>query len=177
MAFQFSRIKAQQWLLILMAALTLSACGFHLRGAADLPFKTIYLDLPRHSPLGVELTRYLKVNHAEVVSTQAEAEVILQVLADTREKKILTLTTSGQVSQYSLYQRFTFQVKDKQGMVEIAPATIVLKRDITYDSNAELAKQAEEALLYRDMQSDLVQQIIRRLSASRPNASSALIGE
>jgi LPS-assembly lipoprotein len=177
MAFQFSRIKAQQWLLILLAALTLSACGFHLRGPANLPFKTIYIDLPSNSALTVELKRYLHVSDAEVVNSAAEAETVLQVLANTRDQKILTLTTSGQVSQYSLFLNFTFQLKDNKGAIIIPPATIVLKRDVTYNSNQALAKEAEIALLYRDMQSDLVQQIIRRLAASRPNAGSALIGE
>jgi LPS-assembly lipoprotein len=70
------------------------------------------------------------------------------------------------VREYALFQRFTFSVTDAKGVV-IPPTAITLRRVITYDENQELAKQAEEALLYRDMQSDLVQQILRRLAASK----------
>ena len=152
---------------MLLAAVMLSACGFHLRGPANLPFKTIYLDFSGNSSLGTELKRYIRASGVTILDDPAEAEAVLQVLADTREKKILTLNTNGRVREYSLYQRFSFLVKKPDGKVTIAPTEIVLRRDITYDENQALAKQAEEALLYRDMQTDLVQQILRRLSASK----------
>ncbi|WP_050477556.1 LPS assembly lipoprotein LptE [Herbaspirillum rhizosphaerae] len=169
MPFQLHRRKALQWFLMLLAAGMLSACGFHMRGPAQLPFKSIYLGFSGNSSLGTELKRYIRASGVQVTDSATEAEAILQVLADTREKKILSLNTNGQVREYSLYQRFSFLVKDQAGKVLIAPASIVLKRDITYDANQELAKQAEEALLYRDMQTDLVQQILRRLSATKTN--------
>lgn len=167
MPFQLHQRKVLQWFLMLLAAVMLSACGFHMRGPANLPFKTIYLGFADNSQLGTELRRYIRASGVEVVSDKAEAEAVLQVIADTREKKILTLNTNGRVREYSLYQRFSFLVRDNKGAILIPPANITLKRDITYDENQELAKQAEEALLYRDMQSDLVQQILRRLSASK----------
>ncbi|WP_034295324.1 LPS assembly lipoprotein LptE [Herbaspirillum sp. RV1423] len=169
MPFQLRQRQTLQWILMLLAAFTLSACGFHLRGPANLPFKTIYLGFSGNSPLGTELKRYIRASGVEVLDSPTDAEAVLQVLADTRERKILTLNTDGRVREYSLYQRFSFQVKNNKGAIIIAPASIVLKRDITYDENQELAKQAEEVLLYRDMQSDLVQQILRRLSARKTN--------
>lgn len=178
MSFQLHRRRAMQWLLLMLAAVMLSACGFHLRGPTSLPFKTIYLSFSGNSALGTELKRYLRASGVEVVERMDEAEASLQVLADTREKKILTLNTNGRVREYSLYQRFSFLVKDQSGKIIIPPAQIVLKRDITYDENQELAKQAEEVLLYRDMQSDLVQQILRRLAASKPaSGDSAILTE
>ncbi|MBO9537072.1 LPS assembly lipoprotein LptE [Herbaspirillum sp.] len=156
-----------QWLAMLAATLLLAACGFHLRGAADLPFKTIYLGFSPNSAVGVELKRNIEASGAKVVDDQKEAEAVLKVLADTRDKQVLTLNTDGRVREYALFQRFTFSVTDAKGAVTIPPAAITLRRVITYDANQELAKQAEEALLYRDMQSDLVQQILRRLSASK----------
>src|SRR5450830_1157455 len=170
MPFQLHRRQVLQWLLLLLTAFMLSACGFHMRGPAKLPFKSIYLGFAGNSSLGTELKRYIRASGVDVTDSATDAEAVLQVLADTQEKKILSLNTNGQVREYSLYRRFTFQVKDKAGKVLIAPAAIVLKRDITYDANQELAKQAEEVLLYRDMQTDLVQQILRRLSASKTSA-------
>lgn len=173
MPFQLHRITIPQWVLMLLMAVSLSACGFHLRGPANLPFKTIFLGFSGNSSLGADLGRYIRASGVSVVDRQADAEAVLQVLSDAREKKILTLNTDGRVREYSLYQRFNFLVKDKKGVIIVPPAEIVLKRDITYDENQELAKQAEEVLLYRDMQNDLVQQILRRLANSKPAADDA----
>ena len=159
--------RFSQWLLMAAAALILTACGFHLRGAADLPFKTIYLGFGANSAVGVELKRNIEASGAKVLSEPKEAEANLKVLADSRDRQVLTLNTNGRVREYALFQRFTFSVTDAKGVTVIPPTAITLRRVITYDENQELAKQAEEALLYRDMQSDLVQQILRRLSASK----------
>ncbi|HZG22114.1 MAG TPA: LPS assembly lipoprotein LptE [Herbaspirillum sp.] len=159
--------RFSQWLLMAAAALVLTACGFHMRGAADLPFKTIYLGFAPNSAVGVELKRNIEASGARVVSDTKDAEAILKVLADSRDRQVLTLNTNGRVREYALFQRFTFSVTDPKGVVVIPPTAITLRRVITYDENQELAKQAEEVLLYRDMQSDLVQQILRRLAASK----------
>ncbi|WDZ96776.1 LPS assembly lipoprotein LptE [Herbaspirillum sp. WKF16] len=165
-SFRHSK-RALQWLAMLAACLTLAACGFHLRGAADLPFKTIYMDFAPNSPVGVELKRNLAASGAQVVDDRDGAEANLKVLNDTRGNQVLTLNTNGRVREYALFQYFTFSVSDAKGAVIIPPTAITLRRVITYDENQALAKQSEEALLYRDMQSDLVQQILRRLSASK----------
>lgn len=154
-----------KWLLLLSVAVALSACGFHLRGKPDLPFKSIYLNVSPTSQLGVELKRYLKASGIVVVDDKKDAEATFQLLAESREKKILTLNTLGRVREYVLFQRTRFSVTDKEGKILVPPSEIVLKRDITYNEQQELSKQAEEALLYQDMQSDLVQQIVRRMSA------------
>jgi LPS-assembly lipoprotein len=157
-----------KWLLLFSVAVALSACGFHLRGKADLPFKSIYLNVPVNSTLGLQLKRYLKASGIVVTDTPQQAEAVFQLLADTQEKKILTLNTVGLVREYVLYKRTTFVVTDSKGTILVPPNEIVLKRDISYNEQQELSKQAEEVILYNDMQSDLVQQILRRMSAAKP---------
>lgn len=155
-----------QWLFVL-AMLLLSGCGFHLRGAPDLPFKSIYLDLPDTSPLYTELSRNLRAGGTVIATNQKDAEAVLTVLADQREKKILTLNTFGRVREYALYQNFRFTVKDSSNVTLVPPTDIVLKREITYNEQQELSKQAEETLIYREMQSDIVQRILRLIAASK----------
>jgi LPS-assembly lipoprotein len=151
---------------MLLATLGVTAgCGFQMRGRSSLPFETLYI--PGSSTMGVELKRNIEASGAKVVSDPKDAEANLKVLTDTRDRQVLTLNTNGRVREYALFQRFTFSVTDPKGVVVIPPTAITLRRVITYDENQELAKQAEEALLYRDMQSDLVQQILRRLAASK----------
>ncbi|HEY4318715.1 MAG TPA: LPS assembly lipoprotein LptE [Herbaspirillum sp.] len=157
-----------KWLLLLSVAVALSACGFHLRGKPDLPFKSIYLNVPVNSVLGLQLKRYLKASGVVVTDTPQQAEAIFQLLSDTQEKKILTLNTVGLVREYVLYKRSSFVVTDSKGKILVPVSSIVLKRDISYNEQQELSKQAEEVILYNDMQADLVQQIIRRMAAAKP---------
>ncbi|MDB5795098.1 MAG: hypothetical protein JWR25_1477 [Noviherbaspirillum sp.] len=155
--------------LIVAAALALSACGFQLRGSSGndaLPFKTVYLGFPDTSPLGTELKRYIRAGgDTTVVTDMKAAEAILEPLSETREKVILTLNTQGRVREYSLIYKLRFRVRDANNTELLPPTEIMLKRDITFNESQVMAKEKEEEMLYRDMQSDLVQQILRRLAA------------
>ncbi|HEY0843949.1 MAG TPA: LPS assembly lipoprotein LptE [Noviherbaspirillum sp.] len=155
--------------LTLTTALMLSACGFQLRGAngkSALPFRTIYLGIPESSPLGTELRRNIRASgDTQIVSDPKEAEAIIEVLQESRDKATLTLNTQGRVREYSLYYKLRFRVKDDKGKELLAPTEITLKRDLSFNESQIIAKEKEEEMLYRDMQSDLVQQILRRLAA------------
>lgn len=146
----------------------LAACGFQLRGEAALPFESLYVDGDRNSGFVSELRRaVVSGTSTRLVNSPQEAQGILQVLGETREKVILSLSGGGKVREFQLNYRVSFRVRNQQGQELIAPSTIALKRDITFNDTEVLAKESEEALLYRDMQSDAVQQVLRRLSASR----------
>ena len=150
----------------------LSACGFRLRGSngeANLPFKTILIGFPETSPLGAELKRNIRANGTSIVTDPKQAEAVFELLSEQREKVILSLNSQGRVREYTLYYRLKFRVKDNSSKELLAPTEIVLKRDITFNESQALAKEAEEGLLYRDMQSDMVQQILRRLVALKPH--------
>ncbi|CAM3532815.1 LPS assembly lipoprotein LptE [Polaromonas hydrogenivorans] len=152
-----------------LALASLSGCGFALRKAPNFAFTTLYSGLAESSPLGVELRRSLESTGKVKVISDArrinEAQVILDVLQDQREKVVLSLNSSGQVREFQLRLRFVFRLRTLAGK-ELIPATeIALQRDISFNESAVLAKEAEENLLYRDMQSDVVQQIMRRLAA------------
>jgi LPS-assembly lipoprotein len=150
-----------------MAAL-LSACGFHLRGQADLPFQTLYI--PGAGPLAVELKRNVAAaSKARLVDSPGEAQAVLGFTEELREKIILSFSAAGRVSEYQLRYRVGFRVTDAKGaQVYLPTSEIQLTRDMAYSDAQVLAKEAEEALLYRDMQRDMVQQIMRRLVAAKP---------
>ena len=151
------------------AALSLAGCGFALRKAPNFAFSTLYSGLSESSPLGVELRRSLQsTGKVQVINDPRrinEAQVILDVLNDQREKVVLSLNASGQVREFQLRLRFRFRLRTLAGKELIPETEILLQRDISFNESAVLAKEAEEALLYRDMQSDVVQQILRRLAA------------
>lgn len=152
-------------------ALLTAGCGFRLRGTPNFAFKSIYVNAPEGSGLGDELRRALTANSALRVLTNPqqmlEAEVILDVLADRREKTVLGTSSAGQVREFQLRVIFSFRLRTPQDKDLIELAEVQQQRDISYSESAALAKENEEALLYRDMQSDLVQQVMRRLSSVR----------
>ena len=152
-----------------LALISLSGCGFALRKAPNFAFTTLYSSLPESSPLGVALRRSLESTGKVKVISDArrinEAQVVFEVLLDQREKVVLSLNATGQVREFQLRLRFRFRLRTLAGKELIPASEIALQRDISFNESAVLAKEAEENLLYRDMQSDAVQQIMRRLAA------------
>ena len=90
--------------------------------------------------------------------------MVLDLLGEQREKIVVGVNASGQVREFQLRLRVKFRLTTPQGKELIADDEILLQRDISYNESAALAKETEEALLYRDMQSDIVQQLLRRLA-------------
>lgn len=150
----------------LFVVLFLSACGFQLRGSANLPFESLYIE-NAGPDMGVELARAVRASRTRVAESPEEAEAVLQILAQSRDKQILSLSGAGRVSEYRLILRTSFRVRGRNGQELLPTQTIESQREITYDASRALAKESEEALLFRDMQSDAVTQILRRLSALR----------
>ncbi len=166
--------------LMLAAALALSACGFHLRGSDgsyNLPFNRIYVGLPVSSPLAIDLKRNIRaMGTTEIAQDEAQADGIIDVLSDpgkNRGKTILSLNTNGRVREYQLSYTILFKVRDNLGNQLLGPTQITLTRPITFNETQLLAKETEEEMLYRNMQADLVQQILRRLVALKPVVTSS----
>jgi len=154
-------------LVLAFAATTLSACGFELKRPPALRFKTIQLTgFPTRSPLAAELKRNIDASTTtQVVEALKDAEVVLQALNDERQKSIVAVTAANQVREFELRSRFRFSLRTAAGKELIPPSEILLKRDLTYTESAALAKEQEEAFLYRSMQSDIVSQVLRRLAS------------
>ncbi len=146
----------------------LSGCGFALRGAANLPFNTLYAGFAESSSLGQELRRSLEASGVRVITDNRQldaAQVILDVLTDQREKTVVGVNASGQVREFQLRTRFKFKLRTREGKELIPETELLLQRDISFNESGALAKESEEAILYRSMQSDIVQQALRRLSS------------
>ena len=158
-------------LLLIVLTCALAGCGFHLRGTAELPFDTVYVP-NASSGIALDLTRNLRAgSNVKVVDDPKKAEAILEFSGETRAKEILSLTGAGRVREFRLRYRVGFRVHDGKGHDFVPQSTLDLTREVTYNDADVLAKESEEQLLFRDMQGDMVQQIMRRLSsAQRPKA-------
>jgi LPS-assembly lipoprotein len=153
--------------LLIFASLVLAGCGFHLRGTANVPFETLYLP-GATGGIALDLKRNIQAGtRAKVVDDATKADAVMQFTEETRAKEILSLTGTGRVREYQLRYRVAFRVHDGKGGDYVPQTTIQLTRDISFNDSEILAKEAEEGLLYRDMQTDMVQQIMRRLAAAQ----------
>ena len=160
---------------LLAAALTplwlsaLAGCGFELRRAPELQFRTIQLTgfAPR-SPLAAELRKNIDASTTtRVVDALAQAQVVLEAIDDAREKVVVASGSAGQVTEFTLRERFSFRLRSVGGR-ELIPRTELLQnRDLSYTESAALGKEQEEAFLYRAMQTDIVAQVMRRLASVR----------
>lgn len=150
------------------ALLLVAGCGFQLRGAATLPFDTLFVQAAPTSQFASQFRRAVTFGSStRVVGSQKDAAATLVLVNELREKNILSLSGTGRVREFQLRYRVAYRVIDRQG-VEVAPtAEIVLNRDFSFNDNETLSKESEEALLFRDMQADAVQQLLRRLQATR----------
>ncbi len=155
----------------LILAVVLAGCGFHLRGegSGNLPYKTMYIALPDTSDVNLWLQRYIKASgQTEIVDDAKQADAVFQQLAENKQKSVLSINAQGRVREYRLQLNYTFRLINQKGQVLVPPNEITLTRDVSYDDSNVLAKGLEEDLLWRDMNNDLVNQIMRRLSIIKP---------
>ena len=149
----------------------LSACGFHLRGTASLPHDTLYISGPAYSAFANDLKRAIRTGtNTRVVDDAGDADATLFILGENRAKLILTLTQQGTVREFQLRYSISYRLADKAGKEIMPPSEIALVRSFVFTDQQVLAAETEEAFLYRDMQQDAVQQLLRRLAspANRP---------
>ncbi len=150
-------------LLMLWGSTIIAGCGFQLRGAVALPFETFYTSTAPTSVLGGDLRRAIRAQGARVVEQRDDAQVRLDVLAEIPEREISALSMSGRPREFQLRLRLRWQVRDQAERDLIAATETVLRRTLTVLDAQGVVNPDEEALLYRDMRTDAVQQMIRRL--------------
>ncbi len=143
----------------------LAGCGFQLRGPPKLSFSSIALTgfAPR-SPLAEALRRQL-LQQVRELPTPDKADVVLQALDDLREKSVVASTAAAQVREFQLRLKFNFRATTPSGRELIPRVELLLTRDLSYTEVRALAKENEEAELYREMTGDVVTQVLRRLAA------------
>lgn len=157
-------------LLLLFVAAALSACGFQLRGSYNLPWETVSISgLPENNDLYFQIRRSIESSsQTRLTEDPKQAQATLQVLRNIQHKSILSLSAKGLVREFQLTRTFSYRIVDAAGKEIVPPSQIILQRDMTFDDAQIFAKEAEEALIVREMQTDLVQQLLRRLAAVKP---------
>lgn len=153
------------WLAGVLLA-TLAGCGFHLRSSQSYVFDTVAVTPERGAGVAGELARYFgeRLRPLAPAKGQEPVQAIVDVLDETREQVVAGVNTSGQVRELQLRLRVQFRVRTPKGRELISPTTIAQQRELSFNETVVLAKDAEQAALYQDMQADIVQQILRRVA-------------
>lgn len=153
------------------SALALSACGFRLRGATSYPFKSLFLKADTQSPFARQLQRTLEGSGITILRAPSNpelAERVLELLGEQHERAVISQTATGGVRELQLRLRIRYRLSSNVGMPNGDVVELLQTRDLSYDESAALAKEAEEQLLFTDMQNDLIAQIVRRIAAAQP---------
>jgi len=152
---------------VLTMTITLVACGFHLRGLADLSFNKIYIKNQSMS-ISKDLNVALKSNGVTIVKEPEDAQIQVDMMNEGTEKRILSLGGTGTVREFELFYRVNFRIKDSTEELWGPVQMVEGRRDFSYLDTELLAKSYEEAQLYEDMRRDAVREILRRLVAQKP---------
>jgi LPS-assembly lipoprotein len=150
---------------LLLAAL--AGCGFHLRGSTPdsrLTFESVYVEAPSGTPLERELRGAVRNGGTRLAGDPKSATVVLRVLNEARERKILTLNAQGQVREFSLTYRVNFEVADQANRKLLPANEIALQSLLSYSESQALAKETEERMTFDDLRRDAIGQIMRQLS-------------
>lgn len=150
-------------------ALVLSACGFQLRGMADLSFKSINIQGGNLS-LKKDLIKQLKINGVQVLDSTEGAELVLELINERSEKRILSLSGGGLVREYELNYQLSFRTRFANDPTWSQVQTLQARRDFSYNDTAILGKAEEEANLNLDMRKDVTRELMRRLTAVHQTA-------
>jgi LPS-assembly lipoprotein len=167
---QFSNIVLRAGLgLVLLLSLTLAACGFQLRGVADLSFKNLYIQGAKISILR-DLKQSFKTNGIQIVENAEDAELLLDMMSESFEKRILSLSGGGLVREYELNYHVNFRTRRPDSPTWSVVQTVQARRDISYNDTLLLSKLDEENMLVSDMHKDVTREVLRRLTAIKPVA-------
>ena len=162
----FSFILHPSSFILLIATLLLAACGFQLRGQVPLPFESLYVS--GTSQFANQVARGVVAGtQTRITENAGDAQVTLQIISEQRERSILSLSSGGRVRELQLRYHVVYRLYDQNRKEHIPRTEIVVKRDLSYNDTEVIAKEQEVGLLYRDMQNDAVQQLVRRLQAMR----------
>ncbi|MEW6165004.1 MAG: LPS assembly lipoprotein LptE [Pseudomonadota bacterium] len=153
-------------LLALILTQGLAACGFQLRGSYSLPWQTLHLGMGENTPMYQQIKRSIEAStQTRIVANPKEAQASLVVTRESKGKSILSLNAAGRVREFQLSHTFEYRILDANGKELVPASQIILLREMTFDDAQLFAKEAEEGMIRVEMQNDIVQQLLRRLSA------------
>jgi len=148
---------------LLTLLLFISACGYHLRGSIDLPegLKRIYMQ-GASAQLQKTMKRTLKSSGGELVTSVEQAGIVVQVIKEKMDRRVLSLSSSGRANEYEIIYTLNFNFLDAEGMMLSEKQKIEISKDYFNDQEEVLGKDNEEQVIREEMYRTAVQSIVNR---------------
>lgn len=168
------RFAAPRGVLLLVAALMAAGCGFQLR-SWDLAgsIESAYLTANPRNAFEAPLRRALRQAGIAEAATPGEATVVVTLLDDRRERRSVSVSSQARAAEYEVSVGVRYLVQDAQGRDLIPEQWLERQRVFRIDRDNIVGSSEEQALLEREMEADLVQQILRSLNAAADPAGAA----
>lgn len=162
----------------LAGALSLSGCGFRMRGHFSVPFSSIYLDMDGNTPFAARVRRLLSSSSdVKIVNTMKEAQAVLRIVSKDITRQAITYNADGDVREYEIRMVLKFRLTTPTGAEFLPDTALTATRDLYYSDDDYLTREGQEALLIKDMESDLADQMIRRIERAKPAVEPAATEE
>jgi LPS-assembly lipoprotein len=168
---QVIRVQCMQAVTVLLMCLLMMGCGFHLRGAYQLPpqMTVVYVDTNnQHSEMVRGLRRALQANGISVVDEKTDSVAVLKIIQERTDKRVLSVDENGRAREYEITYRVSFALNASG--IAADEHEVELMRDFLFDPENVLGKSNEEELLLRAMQQDMTRMIMLRLQTIKPVA-------
>lgn len=159
--------------LLLMSALVLTACGFHLRGSVALPPSMQHMHVSGGGDLSRILTRALTGSGVDVQEKGGPGIAELKITNARFSNDMLTISGYAQVTEYAVHYNVGFMVDDGAGKVLLPPQAIDMSRTYSYDSTNTIGSSGQVEEIQRGLNDDMVQAILFRLQAAAKHADMA----
>jgi LPS-assembly lipoprotein len=170
-SYTAKQTSCQRAVPLLLALLSLHACGFQLRGAMDLSqdISPVYLQQNEAFELARELKSQLQANKISLVDYANMANTRLVITRENKAQRVLSVDSSGRAKEYLITYTVNFTVKIKQQ--EATEESVAISRSLLFDTEAVLAVSNEAEVLYADMKRDAARLILMKLQARARNAA------
>ena len=151
---------------ITLSLILISSCGFHMRGITKISISSINLEGKKLS-IDNDLRKVLKSNKVEIKTEDAEFKI--EFLNEQFEKKILTLNSRGLVSEYELFYRVYYRIKNSSSDKWSDENIIEIRRDYAFNDSNSLGKEEEEKQIKKTMYEEAIQNLFRQIESLKTN--------
>ncbi|WP_097460077.1 LPS-assembly lipoprotein LptE [Mangrovitalea sediminis] len=153
--------------LALSAGLALAACGFHLRGVAQVPQAVQPLYLSCQSGIPYELCSRVRdtlKRSGIVLEDQEQGHYVLTLNSLTSEKRATAITQTAVAAQYELRMTAKVSLSTPDGIPLLTNNPVSTFEDYNYNETSILGARREEQNLNKTLYGRLAQQILFKLT-------------
>lgn len=151
---------------IVVVALLLSACGYHLRGAFALPaaMKSIYLE-GGSGQLRDQFMQVMTSSSGQLASSRQGAGIVVRILSEETNRRTLSLSSRGKSNEFELYYRLEYELANAGNALLMERQPIEIRREYYNDQQDVMAKENEEKVIRDEMYQQVVRTIVNRARA------------